>query len=59
MMSKIVRQRGSRVRLLALLMLLLFGIVCAPACLAQESQLAPASFVKPTRDAYLKLADEV
>src|SRR4051812_39048735 len=56
---KLVRQPRIRVRLLAVLMLLSFCIVCAPEYLAQESQPAPVSFAKPTKDAYLKLADEV
>ncbi len=54
-----VRQHRSRVRLLAMFMFLSLGVVCATTCLAQESQSASATFAKPTRDAYLKLADEV
>jgi mannose/cellobiose epimerase-like protein (N-acyl-D-glucosamine 2-epimerase family) len=56
---KLARQGGIRGRLLAVFMLLSFGIVCTPKYLTQESQSASATFAKPTKDTYLKLADEM
>lgn len=59
MMGRLVGQCRDRARLVAMSMLLSFCVVYAPESLAQESPPQSASFARPTRDAYQKLADEV
>jgi len=59
MTGRLVRQTRISARVIAVLALLSFGIVCVNTPVAQEGQPTTASFAKPTRETYLKLADEV